>query len=51
MSQGTFLDTLIQLKDFKRRFVFRSKIDFFKELVEGFWSKILKSAFFTRLCP
>ena len=29
MSQGTFLDTLIQLEAFKGIFVFRRKIDFF----------------------
>ena len=41
MSQGTFSDTLIQLKAFKTIFVFRPKIEFFsKGLVQGFWSKM-----------
>ena len=38
MSQGTFLDTLIQLEVFKRIFVFRPKIEFFargKSMVFG----------------
>ena len=29
MPQGTFLDTLIRLEDFKRIFIFRPKMDFF----------------------
>ena len=52
MSQGTFLDTLMRLEAFKRIFVFGPKMDFF--LSPGFLVKngqILKSAFFTCLCP
>ena len=54
MFQQTFLDTLIQLEAFKRIFVFRPKIDFFLRVSPGFLVKngqILKSAFFTCLCP
>ena len=54
MSQGTFSDTLIRLEAFKRIFVFRPKIDFFEGLSPWFLAKndrILKSAFFTCLCP
>ena len=54
MSQGTFLETLIRLEASKRTFVFRPKIDFLKGYVHGFWpkmKKILKSTFFTCLCP
>ena len=55
MSQRTFLDTLIRLEAFKRIIVFRPKIDFFfsgvspRFLVKN--DKILKSAYFTPLCP
>ena len=54
MSRGMFLDTQIRLEAFKRIFVFRPKIDFFPKgkprvLVKN--DKILKSAFFTCLCP
>ena len=54
MSQGTFSDTLIPLDAFKRIFVFRPEIDFFptdKSRVLGENDHILKSAFFTYLCP
>ena len=40
MSQGTFYDTLIQLKALKRIFVFRPKNQFFfEELIHDFLSK------------
>ena len=54
MPQGMFSDTLIRLEAFKRIFVFRPKFDFFprgksRVLVKN--NQILKSAFFTCLCP
>ena len=55
MSQGTFFNTIIRLEAFKRIFLFSPKIDFFsKGLVQAFLvknSQILKSSFFTCLCP
>ena len=54
MSQRTFLDTLIRLEAFKRIFVFRLKSTFFQGVSLCFLAKndqILKSAFFTCLCP
>ena len=50
MSHGTFSDLLFRLKAFKRIFVFRPKFDFLPRfLVKN--DQILKSAFFTPLCP
>ena len=54
MSQRTFADTLIQLESFKRIFVFCPKIDFFQGVSAWFLAEneqLLKSAFFTCLCP
>ena len=44
MSQGTISDTLIRLKDLKRIFVFRPKIDFFLRRIKAhaFWPKMTK---------
>ena len=44
MSQGTFSDTLIRLKAFKRIFVLRPEIDFFPsgKSMQGFLSKMTK---------
>ena len=54
MSRRIFLDTLIRLEAFKRIFDVILKIDFFQGVSAWFLAKydqILKSVFFTCLCP
>ena len=54
VSQGRSSDTLIRLEAFKRIFLFRPKSTFLQGVSPWFLAKIdqiLKSAFFTCLCP
>ena len=55
MSQGSISDTLIRLEVFITIFVFRRKVGFFPRVLCTVFGKkndeILKSAFFTSLCP
>ena len=54
MSPGTFSDRMIRLEAFKRIFLFRPKINFFRRISPGFLvrtDQIFKSGFSTCSCP